>query len=148
MEQRSFFDRETYDALLSRIGRLTPDTEPRWGKMNVAQMCAHCAEVAAVAGGKSLEGTPWYIRLFGGLIKRLVVSPRPYPHGVRTHPQYRIPATVDFEAERDRLETVLGALFAAGPEPARHPLFGPLTAEEVGWSTYKHLDHHLTQFGV
>jgi hypothetical protein len=29
-----------------------------------------------------------------------------------------------------------------------HPIFGELTAEQWGQMQYKHLDHHLTQFGV
>jgi hypothetical protein len=30
----------------------------------------------------------------------------------------------------------------------KHPFFGPMTAEEWGIISYKHLDHHLKQFGV
>ena len=30
----------------------------------------------------------------------------------------------------------------------KHPLFGAMSVEEKGWSMYKHLDHHLSQFGV
>jgi len=33
----------------------------------------------------------------------------------------------------------------AGPS---HPLFGPLTWQEWGVTTYKHADHHLKQFGA
>ncbi len=72
-------------------------------RMNAAQMCAHCAEVAEVAGGKPLTGTPWYVRLLGGLIKKMVLSDRPYPRSTRTHPQYVIPTTVEFDAQKARL---------------------------------------------
>lgn len=151
MEQKNFYDDGTYEELRSRIDRLTPDSEPEWGRMSAAQMCAHCSEVAEVANGKALVGTPWYIRLMGGLIKKLVLSGRPYPRGTRTHPQYLIRETADFEAQKARLLEVLESMHAAGrahAEGKRHPLFGPMTAEEHGWATYKHLDHHLTQFGV
>ena len=33
-------------------------------------------------------------------------------------------------------------------ESAEHPLFGKMTIDEKGWGMYKHLDPHLTQFGV
>ncbi len=30
----------------------------------------------------------------------------------------------------------------------KHPLFGPLSGEEWGALSWKHLDYHLRQFGV
>jgi hypothetical protein len=151
MERKSFYDEGAYKALQGRIARLTAQTEPQWGRMNAAQMCAHCAEVAEVAGGKPLAGTPWYVRLLGGLIKKLVLSDKPYPRSTRTHPQYLIPTTVEFDAQQARLLAILADLDEAGRAGAEgtvHPIFGAMTAEETGWATYKHLDHHLTQFGV
>src|SRR3970040_1883839 len=59
----SLRDFGTYEACLARIERLAPDTPPRWGRMSVAQMLAHCAEVQQVMNGKPLEGTPWLLRL-------------------------------------------------------------------------------------
>jgi hypothetical protein len=29
-----------------------------------------------------------------------------------------------------------------------HPMFGKMTADQWGRSMWKHLDHHLRQFGV
>lgn len=152
MERKNFYDDDTYGALLGRIARLTPDAAPGWGKMNAAQMCAHCAEVAEVAGGKALVGTPWYIRLMGRLIKKMVLSEKRYPRGAKTHPQYEIGAGVSFEEQKARLLEVLAAMHSAGRAHAgqrsHHPIFGAMTADEQGWATYKHLDHHLTQFQV
>ncbi|MDH3744632.1 MAG: DUF1569 domain-containing protein [Acidobacteriota bacterium] len=151
MERKNFYDQDTYQALVSRIARLTPDTVPAWGKMNAAQMCAHTAEVSEVANGKPLVGTPWYIRLMGGLIKKMVLSDKPFPRGARTHPQYEIATAEDFEAQKQRLLDVLEAIYSTGRAHAsesKHPIFGPMTADEHGWVTYKHVDHHLTQFQV
>ena len=151
MERKNFYDDETYEALLDRIARLEAEAEPAWGEMNAAQMCAHCAEVAEVASGKALVGTPWYVRLMGGLIKKMVLSEKPYPRGARTHPQFEIGTAVDFEEQKTRLLEVLDTLHRAGRARAgenRHPLFGVMRADEHGWLTYKHLDHHLTQFRV
>ncbi len=151
MERKNFYDNDIYEALLGRIARLTSDAAPDWGKMSAAQMCAHCAEVAEVANGKTLVGTPWYVRLMGGMIKKMVVSEKPFPRGARTHPQYEIGATVGFDEQKARLLAVLRAMHSAGRDQAgenRHPIFGAMTADEHGWVTYKHLDHHLTQFRV
>jgi len=151
MERRNFYDSETYDALVARIGGLTAGTAPEWGSMNSAQMLSHCAEVAEVAAGKELIGTPWFVRLIAGMIKRMVLSDKPYPHNSKTHPQYVMTAPADFDTQKARLLEVLAGLKASGQEAAyeeKHPLFGRVTPEEAGWAAYKHLDHHLRQFGA
>jgi len=145
--RRSLNDPAVAESVRERIKRLTPATRPRWGEMSVDQMLAHCAEVQEVMNGKALTGTPWYIRLAGPLIKRGVVSMRPYSRGLRTHPQYQITDEHEFVAEQERL---LDAIETArqGGGAVDHPIFGHLSTEEAGWASYKHLDHHLTQFGV
>lgn len=147
-ETPTLLDDAVYESCLARLDRLTPESRPRWGSMSVAQMLAHCAEVQEVTNGKPLEGTPWLLRLAGPLIKRAVLSRRPYPKGVRTHPQYLQTSEKRFEPEKRRLLEALREFRASGAEGARHPLFGPLSAEEAGWGAFKHLDHHLRQFGV
>jgi hypothetical protein len=147
-EQPSLLDEVVYENCLERIDSLTPESPPRWGSMSVAQMLAHCAEVQEVMNGKPLEGTPWLLRLAGPLIKRAVLSRRPYRRGARTHPQYLQTSKKRFEPEKGRLLEALAAFRAAGAQGARHPLFGPLSAEEAGWGAFKHVDHHLRQFGA
>lgn len=144
----TLLDDAVYTGCLERLERLAPDTQPRWGSMSAAQMLAHCAEVQEVMNGKPLEGTPWLLRLAGPLIKRAVLSRRPFPKGVKTHPQYLQTSEKRFEPEKRRLLKALGEFRASGAEGARHPLFGPLSAEEAGWGAFKHLDHHLRQFGA
>lgn len=116
--------------------------------MSVAQMFAHCAEIQEVANGKNLVGTPVIVRMFAPLIRRMVVGDKPYPRDTRTHPQYAQADERDFEMEKLRLLAALDSFADAGPRASRHPIFGHMSAEERGWSSYKHLDHHLTQFGV
>lgn len=148
MARTHLLDDATYAQVLERIGSLTPETAAEWGKMNVGQMLAHCAEVTEVTNGKELKGTPWFFRLIGPLIKRMITREGPYPHGSPTHQQYVMTGAKDFEQERARLLAALRALRSAGPRDMRHPIFGQMTAEEVGWAAYRHLDHHLQQFGV
>lgn len=148
MERRSLFDDAVYDECRSRVGHLRRESAARWGAMSAAQMLAHCAEVQEVANGKPLVGTPWLLKLIAPLIRRSVVSEKAYPRGVRTHPQYRQAAERQFDEEKDRLLASLDALRAARLSPVPHPLFGTLSEAESGWASYKHLDHHLEQFGV
>ena len=41
---RNLFDKEPYFEIVERLMKLTPESNPLWGKMNVAQMFAHCTE--------------------------------------------------------------------------------------------------------
>ena len=84
-------------------------------------------------------------------IKSSVVGPKPYPKNGRTAPDFIIKDQRDFEAEKQQLvdnvkKTLeLGAAHFEGKES--HSL-GALTAKEWNVMFAKHLDHHLTQFGV
>ena len=144
----SLFSPDVLDACLQRIERLTADTQPQWGSMSAAQMMAHCAEVQEVANGKGLVGTPIFVKLFAKMVRNMETNDKPYPRNSRTHPQSVPHQEQDFEVEKLRLLAALHSFVDAGPIEGRHPLFGRMSAHERGWSGYKHLDHHLTQFGV
>lgn len=147
MVKKSLYSPDVHQECLRRIARLTPDTAPRWGRMNVAQMLAHCAEIQEVTNGKALKDTPFLAKLLRSVIRKAVLGEKPYPRGTRTHPQYRQVAERDFETERRRLLDALDR-FTKIERPRPHPLFGEMTRDERGWGMYKHLDHHLGQFGV
>ena len=146
--RESLYAPDTYQHSLARIERLSPQTTPRWGSMSAAQMLAHCAEILEVANGEPLKNTPLLVKLFKRMIRSMVVGGRPYPKNTRTHPQYEQTAERDFETEKQRLLAALTRFKEEEGLPREHPLFGAMTAEEKGWSIYKHLDHHLSQFGV
>lgn len=148
---KSLYSPEVYADCLRRIDELTAESKPAWGSMTAAQMLAHCAEIQEVSNGKPLRNTPLLARLFKGMIRSMVVGEKPFPRNTRTHPQYEQTSERDFETEKKRLLDALDQFVNApkkGIELPEHPLFGAMTAEERGWSMYKHLDHHLSQFGV
>ena len=146
---RSLYNPEDYQAFLSRIDQLSADGVAQWGTMHVAQMLSHCAEIQEVSNGKELTGTPFIARLFKGMIRKMVVGDKPYPKNSKTHPQYIQTEERDFETEKARLLTALAVFLEAENSPGRpHPLFGTMTHDEKGWSSWKHINHHLAQFGV
>jgi len=58
---------------------------------------------------------------------------------------------LDLGTERERLRGLIERFTAAGPAGGTmhpHSFFGRLTPEEWATLMYKHLDHHLRQFGV
>ena len=148
MERKNLFDDAVYQDLKARVNAVQSDDQRQWGSMTAGQMLAHCAEAMDVANGKHLKGTPFIIRMIGGLIKRVVLNDKPYPRSVRTHPQYIMDGEEDIDEQRQRLLESMADLRRNQAERFQHDLFGRMTREEVGWGMYKHLDHHLQQFGV
>lgn len=148
MERKYLFDDAVYRDLVARVNAVQSDDQRQWGTMTAGQMLAHCAEAIEVANGKSLKGTPFIIRMIGGLIKRVVLNDKPYPRSVRTHPQYIMDGEEDIDEQRQRLLESMADLRRNQAERFQHDLFGTMTRAEVGWGMYKHLDHHLQQFGV
>lgn len=152
MNSPDIFDSATHITLLSRIRALPSTTSPLWGSMNVAQMCAHVCVTYEYVYGNRADTPPlvmrWLVRL---LFRDLLVGAKPYPKGSPTAPSMKIIDIRNFEAERNRLVAYTERVFADGPaafDGRPQVTLGPLTCQE--WSTllYKHLDHHLRQFGV
>lgn len=146
----NLFEPTASEELLSRLRHLTATTPPQWGKMNAAQMMAHCQATFQVYFGelklkRSLVGF-----LFGNMAKKKLFGPRPWVRNLPTAPEFRITGERAFQDERERLENYIHRFAEEGhtvSAPA-HPFFGNLSAQEWALLAYRHLDHHLRQFGV
>jgi hypothetical protein len=134
--------------LVDRIGRLTPEAKPRWGRMDAPQMVAHLAASVRMAIGDLptvMKRTP----LRHPPLKQLIIYVLPFPKGAPTVPELRR-APVAWQKEVDDLRALLDRFATrerSGSWPS-HPAYGPLSARGWGVLTYKHCDHHLRQFGV
>ena len=151
LEKKSLFDEEVYNSFINRVNKLTPESQPQWGKMTVSQMLSHCAEIQEVATGKKeLKGTTFFLKLIKGVIRKFVVNDQPYKKSMPTHPQYVQKEDKDFETEKTRLLNALKYFETHSEEDnhAPHPFLGKMTGAELGWGMYKHHSHHLDQFGV
>ncbi len=151
MEKKSLYEHQVYEECTKRVQQLTEGTAAHWGSMNSAQMLAHCSEILEVSNGKELKNTPFLAKLFKGYIRKMVVGDKPYGKGVKTHPQYLQREPKDFQEQRSRLLKAIDIFYNMDKAEAsniKHSMFGVMSPEEKGWSAYKHLDHHLTQFGV
>ena len=143
--------KEDYDSIILRINKLNIGSKPEWGTMDVAKMFAHCSEVQEVINGKRLKKTPFMVSLLKGFIKKAVVEKKPYKRNLQTHPQYRMQSDKNFETEKQRLLAALKKFHELDREKTqevKHSLFGKMTLPEKGWGAYKHIDHHLVQFGI
>ncbi|MFS4418276.1 DUF1569 domain-containing protein [Maribacter sp. 2307ULW6-5] len=148
----NLFDASGLAETKERILKLKPEQAPQWGKMNVAQMLAHC-NVAYEMVYTDKHPRPkafekFMIKLFA---KKAVTGPKPYKKNGRTAPVFIIADQRNFEAEKERLLSFLDKTHVLGADHfhgRESHAFGHLTAGE--WNTLfsKHLDHHLKQFGV
>jgi hypothetical protein len=118
--------------------------------MDAPQMVRHCAEAMRQSLGEGCS-RPLGRRLFHTrLVKYLFFRVFPFPKNAPTSPELRITEPAALEPERSRLEALVrcyGAPPKSGAD-AEHPLFGVLSREEWAELEYKHLDHHLKQFGA
>ncbi len=151
MDKQYLYNSSTYQSCLERLDKIEENTPAQWGKMNAAQMFAHCAEAQEVLNGKALGKTPFFIKIFAPFIKKLVLSEKPYRKNGPTHPKYKQLSPKNFTEEKSRLLDSLKNFVETPAQEAdqnTHPLFGKLSHEEKGWASYKHLHHHLEQFGA
>jgi hypothetical protein len=148
----NIFTTNTATSVIVRINNLTSATAPTWGKMNVAQMLAHCNVTYEMAFENNHPPAGAFAKLMLKLfVKNNVVSEKPYGKNGRTAPQFLIADAKDFAKEQSRLITYINKAQQLGEahfEGKESHSFGKLTSTEWNNMFYKHLDHHLTQFGV
>jgi hypothetical protein len=137
--------------LLRRLAALHPTSQPRWEAYDAAWVVRHCAETYEVAAAPPPR-LPLLKRLFNRTYLRWrVTSSRPFREDgpgplapVAAHPEA-------LEAARTHLVRLIRTAHGLGArqlEGRTHPLHGRLSARQWGALYWKHLDHHLRQFGV
>lgn len=147
----SIFEHSTLQKIMQRIDKLTPSSQRQWGKMDVAQMMAHCSAPLEVALGDKQSNPSFLVRLLGPLAKPMVVNEKPFKQNMPTDKSFLVADLKDFNKEKQRLVSLVTRISSGGPDPLtnrRHPFFGKLPADEWSLLMVKHLDHHLKQFGV
>jgi hypothetical protein len=149
---KNLFDQARVSELTERLERLQPDSPRLWGKMTAPQALAHCAIAMEWAVGDTRPPRMLIGRLIGGLVKRGVVSnDDPFKKNAPTAPTLLITDARELATERARLRGLIERFAAAGPAGCSthpHSFFGQLTPDEWSVLMYKHVDHHLRQFGA
>ena len=146
-----FFGKEEVKTITERINKLTPDSKPSWGKMNVSQMLEHSARVVKVATGELKLKHSFLGRLFGKFILNKILKNPETTKNSPTSKEFVVQGTPDFETAKTELIKAINKLSEQDNEDFEgkvHPFFGKMTAEEWKLLLQKHIDHHLKQFGV
>jgi hypothetical protein len=153
MQMKSLFNTSDNQEIINRINSLTTSSQGLWGKMNVEQMLAHARmPLMAAYGGEKMSKRGLISFLFGKMAKKqLITEDKPFSKNLPTDKKFIIVNPEKFEKEKqDLIENVI-QFCKKGPDTITkepHVFFGHLTAEEWDKLQYKHLDHHLRQFGV
>jgi hypothetical protein len=145
------FEQAALDEVVRRVNSLTTASQHLWGKMGVAQMLAHCSMTLEVATGRKTVRRLIIGRLIGPFFRKRYYDDSEFSRNSPTHPTFVVTDERDFAAEKQRFLR-LAREFSEGGEAKcttrPHSFFGDLTPREWGIGVYKHLDHHLRQFGA
>jgi hypothetical protein len=148
---KSLFNAADNQEVLNRINRLSPGTKQLWGKMTVAQMLAHAQTTLQVAlGERKLKGGLLGF-LFGRIAKKKLSGDKPFKQNLPTAPSFVVKDERNFEEEKEKLIDLVKRFGSHDPEEIAkraHPFFGKMSVNEWDNLQWKHLDHHLRQFGV
>jgi hypothetical protein len=149
---KNLFEAARAGEVKQRITQLSPDSERLWGKMNPAQALEHCSRGMELALGDRIPPRLLLGRIIGRMVKPMALgNDEPMRRNSPTVKGLVVQDERDLVTERARLCGLIDRFAAAGPAGCTthpHSFFGRLTPEEWAILMYKHLDHHLRQFGV
>ncbi len=149
MEVKNLFDPVLKQEVITRINTLNPQSQRQWGKMDVAQMLAHVQVPVGVALGTNTVKGNWLMKLIFPLFKKKLYDETPWKQGLPTDRSFIMTGqSKNFETEKSQFLDMVSRFTENNMLSERHPVFGKLTKENWSKATWKHLDHHLKQFGV
>jgi len=140
--------------LLTRLQRVTPESTRRWGTLTPGEMLCHLGDAAESVLGIRIPPGPASSARPRPVFKWLILySPVPWPKGVQTRPGVdpRREGTKPSSFANDQARAInslreLAVASADGLAPA-HFRIGRMSQRDWRRWAYKHVDHHLRQFG-
>jgi hypothetical protein len=149
---KNLFEAGRVQEVKHRIAQMTPDSVRQWGTMKPAQALEHCSRGVETALGDKKPPRVFIGRILGPIVKpKVMENDEPLRRNSPTAKILIVQDERDLETERTRLSGLIDRFVAAGPAGCTshpHAFFGRLTPDEWAILMYKHLDHHLRQFGV
>ena len=147
---KTLFEAADRESLVARINALEPKAARQWGKMDPAQMLCHCARALEFATSETPMKQKFIGKILAPLVRKSALGETPFSKNSPTDPAFVVASEVDFAAEKAHLLALVDRFVQRGPAAAgnvTHVFFGKLTGDEWGSLMYKHIDHHLRQFG-
>jgi hypothetical protein len=149
---KNLFEAARVEEVKQRIASMKPDSARQWGTMKPAQALEHCSRGMETALGDKKPPRVFIGRILGPIVKpKVMENDEPLRRNSPTAKILIVQDERDLETERTRLRGLIDRFVSAGPAGCTthpHAFFGQLTPDEWAILMYKHLDHHLRQFGV
>ena len=147
---QNLFDPADRASIERRVMALQASSARQWGTMNPAQAMAHCVVGLEMACGDRPKKQALLGRVITPFIRSFVLGEAPMRKNAPTGPEFVIADERNLATEQQRVTALVDRFCQRGPSAAAtavHRFFGRLSGEEWGRLMYKHLDHHLRQFG-
>ena len=145
------FDPSTRDELLRRLDAVHSNSARQWGKMTPAQMLEHLARTLEMPTGRYPQKQILAGKLLGWVFRKQFLGEKPFAKNSPTGPDFVVRDEPALEAGREKVKSLIREVATVGEKGCDgrvHAFFGALTGAEWGVVTYKHVDHHLRQFGA
>ena len=132
-----------------RIGRLVRERRAEWGTFSAPKMVCHLAESLKMAMG-DLKVAPKRSPIRYPPLKQLIVYVAPFPKGVPTAPALLAREPREWANDVADVQALLARAASARTTDSwpEHPAFGKLSRRAWGVLIYRHMYHHLRQFGA
>jgi hypothetical protein len=149
--RKNLLDKLASDKIIARVEKLTPNSKQLWGEMNATEMLLHCnlcnKQILEESRGNKKTTFPQYLLR----ILALYIAPN-FKKGLNSESRNITKGRIDssmFEEHRNEFINII-ARFPLNKRALTltHPAFGNISTNEWGIAAYKHMDHHLRQFGV
>lgn len=148
---KTILDPIAVDEIIERAKSLTAKSTPIWGKMTASEMLSHCnmAHQSILKASKDTKGPSLRQRIFKFWFFHIL---KEFPKLARGPKRFDMKGKVDeklFEEEKSKFMNIVGKFANLRTQlVGSHPIFGPLNHQYWGVFVWRHLDHHLRQFGV
>jgi hypothetical protein len=145
----SIYNKTDNQNIIDRINQLTLNSQAAWGKMSVDQMFKHTTGAIEMAFGEKTIKVNFLMKLFGKMLKNKVFNSE-FQKNSPTAKEFIFTDTYDFENSKSALISNFSK-FGEGENSIKtmdHPFWGKMTYQDWDKLMWKHMDHHLRQFGV
>jgi hypothetical protein len=146
---KSIWQDEARRELSDRVGALAPDRRAEWGRFSAPKMVCHLADALRMAMG-DLKVAPKRLPIRYPPLKQLIIYAAPFPKGTPTAPELLVRQPREWANDVADVQDLLARAGSARTTDGwpDHPAFGKLSKRAWGVLIYRHIDHHLRQFGA
>ena len=146
---KSIWHEQAQQELNDRVGALAWDRRAEWGRFTAPKMVCHLADSLKMAMG-DLKVAPKNLPIRYPPLKQLIIYVAPFPKSAPTAPELLVREPREWASDVADVQGLLARAATAAHHRrlARAPRVRQALETCVGPFIYRHMDHHLKQFGA